>query len=94
MNKSGFLQRQKQQQQLYMDITERIMKQFKVLGKLAQYRGDNIRALATVHLPKALATSEMKHPPMSIVISGWMKKDGYIEPHTYRTERETFTKLR
>ena len=28
MNKSGFLQRQKQQQQLYMDITERIMKQF------------------------------------------------------------------
>ena len=84
MNKSGFLQRQKQQQQLYMDITERIMKQFKVLGKLAQYRGDNIRALATVHLPEALATSENEastdeHSHQWMDEKGWIYRTAYLQ---------------
>ncbi len=56
----------------------------KVIDKLARYKGDNIRALATVHLPEALATSgnetsrgEHKHQWMDE--KGWIYRTAYLQ---------------
>lgn len=56
----------------------------KVLDKLARYRGDNIRALATVHLPEALATSENEtstdeHSHQWMDEKGWIYRTAYLQ---------------
>lgn len=56
----------------------------KVIDKLARYKGDNIRALATVHLPEALVTSKNKtstdeHSHQWMDEKGWIYRTAYLQ---------------
>ncbi len=58
----------------------------KVIDKLARYRGDNIRALATVHISEALATS--KHENTTAEYSHqWMDEKGWEHRKVYLQDR-------
>ena len=56
----------------------------KVIDKLARYKGDNIRALATVHLPEALVTSKnetstYEHSHKWMDEKGWIYRTAYLQ---------------
>lgn len=58
----------------------------KVIDKLARYRGDNIRALSTVHLSELLATS--RHESSTSEHSHqWMDENGWEYRKTYIQDR-------
>lgn len=56
----------------------------KVIDKLARYRGDNVKALATVHLPELLATSRYEkatdeHSHQWMDENGWELRTAYFQ---------------
>ncbi|MBQ9535147.1 MAG: hypothetical protein IJU78_04835, partial [Clostridia bacterium] len=58
----------------------------RVIDELARYRGDNIRALATVHLSELLATSKYKSSNNDNY-HGWLDSNGWVHRKTYVQDR-------
>ncbi len=54
----------------------------KVIDELARYRGDNVRALATVHLSEALTTSRYENSTGDNTHQ-WMDQNGWEHRYTY-----------
>ncbi|MGN1122513.1 MAG: hypothetical protein ACI4RV_09110, partial [Eubacteriales bacterium] len=73
-------------------INERVTKDgathnHKVIDKLARYKGNNIRALATVHLPETLTTSDYEKT-IDENSHQWMDKDGWEYRKVYLQDKK------